>query len=182
MNAATDARVLACAHAALNALAPRSRAFWFYDADFIRARAHELVTALSPLQPRIAYALKANGLPLVARVMREAGLHADAGSLGELELARASGFDDAHRTLSGNGRTPEEAAWAAEHGVVCVSADQPAELELLEHAAAEHGKHLEVALRVNPGIIAGGHRHIAGFSKSDAERRCRACRRRRVNA
>lgn len=167
MNAATDARALARAHRALNAIAPGSRAFWFYDADFMRARAIELVSALFPLKPRIAYALKANGLPLVARVMREAGLHADAGSLGELELARAAGFDDVHRTLSGNGRTPEEAAWAIAHGVACVSADQPAELDLLERAAAAHGRRPEVALRVNPGIIAGGHRHIAtGHSDS----------------
>ncbi len=161
MNAATDRMWLTRAHAALVARVPGTRAFWFYDIDAIRSRAAQLVTALAPLQPRIAYALKANGLPLIARALREAGLDADAGSLGELELAHACGFDRAHRTLSGNGRTPEEAAWAAEHGVVCVSADQPAELDLLERAAAARGSRLAVALRVNPGIVAGGHRHIA---------------------
>ena len=167
MNAATDRGSLARAHAALNALVPGSRAFWFYDLDAMRARARQLVAELAPLKPRIAYALKANGLPSIARVMREAGLHADAGSLGELELARACGFDPVHRTLSGNGRTPEEAEWAAVHGVACVSVDQPGELDLLEHVAAHHGSAIEVALRVNPGIVAGGHRHIAtGHSAS----------------
>jgi diaminopimelate decarboxylase len=167
MNAANDPATLARAHAFLNRAAPASRAFWFYDLDAVSARAAQLVTALVPLQPRIAYALKANGLPAIARTLREAGLHADAGSLGELELAAACGYDAAHRTLSGNGRTPEEAAWVAAHGVVAVSADTPDELGLLEAEAARAGARVRVALRVNPGIVAGAHRHIAtGHSAS----------------
>ena len=161
MNAATDAGVLTRAHALLAARCPGTRAFWFYDLDHIAARADELLRALSTLRPRIAYALKANGLPSIARVLHECGLHADAGSLGELELASAAGFAASERTLSGNGRTNEEAAWVAEHGVAQVSADQPAELPLLEHAAARAGTRLRVALRVNPDIVAGGHWHIS---------------------
>lgn len=161
MNRATDAPTLTRAHAVLNAHAPGSRAFWFYDIDAIAARVTQLVAAFAPLAPRIAYALKANGLPDIARALSEGGLHADAGSLGELELAAACGFDAAHRTLSGNGRTPEEIEWVMAHGVVAVSADAPEELGLLEHAAARAGSRLRVALRVNPGIVAGGHRHIA---------------------
>ncbi len=161
MNAATDAAILARAHARLAARFPGTRAFWFYDLDAVAARARELVRALAPLEPRIAYALKANGLPAIARVLHECGLHADAGSLGELELARAAGFGALERTLSGNGRTPEEAAWAVGHGVAAVSADQPGELDLLEREAARADTRLRVALRVNPGIVAGGHWHIA---------------------
>jgi diaminopimelate decarboxylase len=160
VNHATDAALLTRAHAALNAKHPGSRAFWFYDLDHVRARAAHLKHHLNPLRPRIHYALKANGLPALIRALREAGLGADAGSLGELELARACGFPSGARTLSGNGRTPEEAAWAARHGVECVSADHPGELELLEQEAARANVVLNVALRVNPGIVAGGHPHI----------------------
>jgi diaminopimelate decarboxylase len=167
MNKATDAATLVRAHAWLNERAGGTRAFWFYDLDAIAERAASLAQALEPLKPRIAYALKANGLPAIARTLREAGLHADAGSLGELELADACGFDAAHRTLSGNGRTPEEAAWVAAHGVSAVSADVPEELDVLQQAAARAGAKLHVALRVNPGIVAGGHRHIStGHSAS----------------
>jgi diaminopimelate decarboxylase len=115
---------------------------------------------LKPLAPRISYALKANGLPAIARLLHEAGLGADAGSLGELELARACGFPAGARTLSGNGRTPEEARWVARHGVEAVSADAPQELDLLEAEMARAGVRLKTALRVNPGIVAGGHRGI----------------------
>lgn len=155
-----DGELLTRAHALVRTVYPGARAFWFTDLDLVAARAARLREALAPLKPRIAYALKANGLPALVRVLREAGLHADAGSLGELELARACGFDAAHRTLSGNGRTPEEAAWVAEHGVAAVSADHPGELDLLERAVAVRGGTLHVALRVNPGIVAGAHPHI----------------------
>ncbi len=167
MNAATDAGTLARAHAALNAKHPGSRAFWFYDLDALRTRTRRLVEELSPIKPSLSYALKANGLPAIARALREAGLGADAGSLGELELARACGFPVGARTLSGNGRTPEEAAWVAQHGVEAVSADHPGELDLLQAHASRAGVRLRVALRVNPGIVAGGHRHIeTGHSAS----------------
>lgn len=157
MNAARDPQSLLEAHARLNRRHAASRAFWVHDLDAMADAARRLRDALAPLQPTLAFALKANALPAVAQTLRAAGLHADAGSLGELELARAAGFEAAQRTLSGNGRTPEEAAWVAAHGVGSVSADHPDELELLERAAAAHGATLRVSLRVNPGIVAGAH-------------------------
>ena len=149
------------ARAALRRREPGARAFWIYDLDALAARAAALQAALAPLSPRVAFALKANGLPAIARAVRAAGLEADAGSLGELELAAAAGFSAAERTLSGNGRTPEEAAWAAARGVALVSADHPGELALLEREAARAGARLRVALRVAPGVDADTHRHVA---------------------
>ncbi|MCC6349638.1 MAG: diaminopimelate decarboxylase [Candidatus Eisenbacteria bacterium] len=140
---------------------PAARAFWAYDLDAFTARAHRLLAALAPLGAHAAYALKANGLPALARTAAAAGLDADAGSLGELALAGHAGFGPGRRTLSGNGRTREEADWAATHGVAFVSADHVGELDLLEDAAARSGAKLRVALRVNPGIFTPGHRHVA---------------------
>jgi diaminopimelate decarboxylase len=147
--------------AALRALEPGAQAFWIYDLDGFAARASRLRSAFAPLQAHLAYALKANGLPAIARAAHAAGLEADAGSLGELELAAYAGFPAERRTLSGNGRTVAEAAWAATHGVARVSADHVGELELLEGSAREAGRTLRVALRVNPGIDLSGHRHVA---------------------
>jgi len=161
---------------ALRALEPAARAFWAYDLDAFAARAARLRAALAPLGAHAAYALKANGLPALVRAAAAAGLDADAGSLGELALAEHAGFGAERRTLSGNGRTPEEAEWAATHGVAVVSADHVGELDLLERAAARAGRPLRVALRVNPGIYTPGHRHVAtghveakfGISPSEA--------------
>jgi diaminopimelate decarboxylase len=151
MSTMLDGATLARAHRALNARGVGTRAFWVYDLDAIRERAAGLKHHLKSLSPRLSYALKANGLPAIGRALCEAGYGADAGSLGELELARSCGFTASARTLSGNGRTPEEAAWAARHGVEAVSADAPDELGLLERAMADAGSRCHVALRVNPG-------------------------------
>ena len=162
--------------ASLRTLEPAARAFWIYDLDAFAARAGRLRAAFAPLSAHLAYALKANGLPALVRAACAAGLEADAGSLGELGLAKHCGFPAARRTLSGNGRTPEEAAWAATHGVARISADHVGELERLEQAARDAGTSLRVALRVNPGIAIAGHRHVAtghrgakfGIAASDA--------------
>ena len=152
---------LDAAMAALRRHEPAARAFWLYDLDAFRARAERLVRAFGAEGVHAAYALKANGCWALVSAAREAGLDADAGSLGELELARANGFAAARLTLSGNGRTSEEAAWACAHGVSCVSADHVGELNLLNEAAAAAGVTLRVALRVNPGIATPGHRYVA---------------------
>ena len=152
---------LDAAMAALRRHEPAARAFWLYDLDAFRARAERLVRAFGAEGVHAAYALKANGCWALVSAAREAGLDADAGSLGELELARANGFAAARLTLSGNGRTSEEAAWACAHGVSCVSADHVGELDLLNAAAAAAGVTLRVALRVNPGIATPGHRYVA---------------------
>jgi len=149
--------------AALRALEPTARACWAYDADAFEARARRFLAAFAPLEPRVAVALKANGLPALLERASRLGLAADAGSLGELALAEATGFDAEARVLNGNGRTPEEAAWVAAHGVFLVNADHAGELDLLERAAAEAQARtpLRVALRVNPRIDTPGHRYVA---------------------
>ena len=154
--------VPARAMARLRAVDAHARAFWLYDLDAFATRAKRLLTAFAPLGSHLAYALKANGLPALVRAAHAAGLAADAGSLGELELARACGFAAAQRTLSGNGHTFEEATWVAQHGVAVVSADHVAELEVLQRAVAlAEAPPQRVALRVNPGIDIAGHPHIA---------------------
>jgi diaminopimelate decarboxylase len=152
---------LARALPALRRLEPHAHACYVYDLDLIEARARRFRDAFDPLGPLCAYALKANALPAILELLRGAGVGAEAGSVGELELARAAGFPASHRVLNGNGRTAEEAEWAAGEGVHSVNADHVTELDLLERAAARAGRVVRVALRVNPGIATPGHRYVA---------------------
>ena len=145
--------------ARLRTLEPTARAFWIYDLDAFAERAKRFRTAFAALNPLVAYALKANALPALLERAREEGLGADAVSAGELEFARSAGFAPSACLLNGNGRTPEEAAWAVRHGVHSVNADSIGELDLLEAVAAKASGRLNVAIRVNPGIEAGTHRH-----------------------
>jgi len=152
---------LAAAHAALRRAEPAARAFYYYDLDALAARTERLQAAFAPTGALAAYAVKANGLPALLERLAAAGLGADLGSVGELALAEAAGFGAGRRVLNGNGRTPEEAAWVARHGVHSVNADHVSELDLLEEAAVAAGTRVRVALRVNPDIAAGGHRYVS---------------------
>ncbi len=147
--------------AALRRQDPAARACWVYDAAALDARARRFVAAFGRLAPLVAFALKANALPALLARARAAGLGSEAGSLGELEIARRAGFAPSQRILNGNGRTPEEADWAAREGVALVNADHVGELDLLERAAARSDTRLRVALRVNPGIDTPGHPYVA---------------------
>ena len=147
--------------AALRRLEPEARACYVYDLDALHGRALRFQRAFEPLRPLIAYALKANALPALIEPLATLGLGADAASLGELEAARAAGFDAAHRVLNGNGKTPEEIDWAARVGVYAVNADHLDELDALQAAAVRHGRPVRVALRVNPGIDAPVHPYVA---------------------
>ena len=149
------------AFAALRRLDPAAHACWVYDLDALEARARRFRAAFAPLAPLAALALKSNALPALVERARAAGLGAEAGSLGELELARAAGFPAGARILNGNGRTPEEAEWVARQGVHSVNADSIEELDLLDRAAGAAGARVRVALRVNPGIETPGHRYVA---------------------
>jgi diaminopimelate decarboxylase len=146
---------------ALKRLEPAAHACYLYDLDQIESRARRVRDAFAPLGGMVAYAIKANSLPAILERLQQLGIGAEAGSEGELELARAAGFPAARRLLNGNGRTAEEAAWAVREGVHSVNADHVGELDLLERAAAGAARPLRVALRVNPGIATPGHRYVA---------------------
>ena len=146
---------------ALRALEPHAHACYVYDLDLIEARARRFREAFERLGALSAFAIKANSLPAILELLQSTGVGAEAGSVGELELARSAGFPAERRILNGNGRTPEEAEWTAREGVHSVNADHVAELDLLDHAGARAGRKLRVALRVNPGIATGGHRYVA---------------------
>jgi D-serine deaminase-like pyridoxal phosphate-dependent protein len=146
---------------ALRRREPDSAACWIYDLDMIAARARRFQAAFAPLGVRAGYALKANALPAILAVVRAAGLAAEAGSLGELHTAGRAGFAAGERILNGNGRTPQEAEFAAREGVHSVNADHVDELALLEEHAGRAGTTVRVALRVNPGIATPGHAYVA---------------------
>ena len=149
------------AWSALRRLEPGARAFYAYDLDALVGRARRFRAAFASLDPLVAYALKANALPALLEVLAAEALGADAASLGELERAKAAGFDGARRVLNGNGKTREELEWAAREGVHSLNADHVGELDPLERAAAASGRKVAVALRVNPGIATPGHPYVA---------------------
>jgi diaminopimelate decarboxylase len=93
----------------------------------------------------------------VLRLLAREGLGADVSSAGELAAALRAGVDAARIILHGNAKPDEdlEAAVRAAVGLVVVdSLDEPARVAA---AASTAGRVQPVAVRVTPGIRAGGH-------------------------
>src|SRR4029450_4956529 len=114
------------------------------------------------VHPRgIHYAMKANSLLAVVRLLREAGSAVDANSIGEVELARRAGFAPDDIVFSGVGKSPDEIERAVQLGLKAINAESAGELERIDRAASARGVRARVALRVNPDIDAGTHPHIS---------------------
>jgi diaminopimelate decarboxylase len=128
--------------------------------------------------PLIAYALKANANVAVVRTLARLGAGADTVSEGEIRRALAAGVPAARIIFSGVGKTEAELAFALDLGVAEINVESEPELELLARIAADKDVRAPVALRVNPGIGAGGHDKITtghaqskfGVSFDEAER------------
>src|SRR5262249_50745399 len=94
------------------------------------------------------------------RLLAEEGLGADVASQGELTAALRAGVPAARIVVHGNAKTDDDIAAAvdADAGLIVVdSLDEPARIPA---AARRYRRPQDVAVRVTPGIRAGGHAAI----------------------
>lgn len=117
--------------------------------------------ALAPLDPLIAYAVKANGNIAVIATLARLGAGADTVSGGEIERALAAGVPPERIVFSGVGKTAAEIAYALSVGVHQINVESPDELDVIEHAATLHSLRAPIAIRINPDVGAGGHDKIS---------------------
>ena len=108
----------------------------------------------------IAFAVKANSNLSVLATLGRLGAGADTVSEGEIRRALAAGIPADRIIFSGVGKTDAELAFALETGVRQINVESGPELERLERIAEAVGIRPEIAIRVNPGVGAGGHAKI----------------------
>jgi len=157
-----------------------------YSGGVIGDRFRTLDRSLGDAPHALHYAIKANATLAVVRLLRALGARADVNSGGELELALRAGFTPAEIVVTGVGKTPAELARGVGLGVAAINAESPGEVDRIERIAIAHGTVANVAVRVNPDIEAGSHRHIStghratkfGMSVADAARMLRDVARR----
>ena len=151
---------------------------YVHSAGALRANYARFRDAFAPARPLITYAVKANGSLAVLRVLAEAGAGADTVSEGEVRRALAAGVPPARIVFSGVGKTDAELAFALDAGLHGINVESEPELERLSALAARRGRGVQVALRINPDVGAGGHSKITtgqaaskfGVALADAER------------
>lgn len=134
---------------------------YIYSAVRMLGNVRRLQAAFAPLRASMHYSLKANANLALIRLLNEAGLGMDAVSAGEIHRARTAGVDPRHIVFAGVGKTRTELAYALEAGVGWINVESRSELRLLNALAGERRAIPTVALRLNPGIQAKTHHHIA---------------------
>ncbi len=111
-------------------------------------------------EPRIAYAVKANGNRSVLALLAELGAGADTVSEGEIRRALSVGMAPERIVFSGVGKTDAELAFALSARVGQLNVESVPEFERLATLAKTVEGRPAVCLRINPGVGAGGHAKI----------------------
>ncbi|MGH2456305.1 MAG: diaminopimelate decarboxylase family protein, partial [Candidatus Limnocylindria bacterium] len=107
----------------------------------------------------VAYAVKANPDPQLLRRLAAEGAGAEVVTAVELALARRAGVPPERIVMNGVGKRDEELHLALGAGVL-INAESLEELGALLALAADHPD-ARIGLRLNPGLDAGTHPHLA---------------------
>ena len=140
---------------------------YVYDAGVIRAAYATLDRAFDGYPHAIHYALKANSSLAVVRLLQLLGSHADANSLGEVDVALRCGFRPDQIVFTGVGKSAAEIDRAVSLGLLAINVESPGELDRIDQRAVAQNVRARVALRVNPDIDAHSHPHISTGLRSN---------------
>lgn len=140
---------------------------YVYDAGAIRDAYGTLDGAFDGYPHAIHYALKANSALAVVRLLQSLGSHADANSLGEVDVALRCGFRPDQIVFTGVGKSAAEIDRAVSIGLLAINVESPGELDRIDQRALAQNVTARVALRVNPDIDAKSHPHISTGLKSN---------------
>jgi diaminopimelate decarboxylase len=132
-----------------------------YSAAVIAARYRAIDAAFDPHPHVIHYALKANSILAIVRLLRSLGSGVDANSGGEIDVALRAGFIPPQIIFTGVGKTTDELAEAIELGVRTINAESWGEIERIDLLSRERQTRTRIAIRVNPDIDARSHPHIS---------------------
>lgn len=110
---------------------------------------------------KLYYASKALLTTQVVRWVHEAGLSIDVSTGGELSVALAAGIPGERIGLHGNNKSLVEIGRAVSAGVGAIVIDSEIEIERIASIAGAQDKIQPVRLRVNSGVHAHTHEHLA---------------------
>lgn len=126
--------------------------FYLYDINLLRETLQTVSTLASRYGYVLHYAIKANYDPKILSVIKEYGIGIDCASGNELRCAIEAGFPVSKIVYAGVGKRDKELKYAIEQGIFAINCESFQELQLIDGLAAEMGKKVDVALRINPDI------------------------------
>lgn len=122
--------------------------FYVHDSAVIGSQIESLRRAFPP-EIELHYAMKANPMPAVVNFVAARVDGLDVASMGELEVALATGTAPADISFAGPGKTVEELKRAIDAKIV-INVESPRELRVIVEQARAAGVRPMVAIRVNP--------------------------------
>ena len=134
---------------------------YVYSRTAIEQHWHDFDRAWAGRDHLICFAVKANSNLAVLNVLARLGSGFDIVSGGELARVIAAGGDPAKVVFSGVGKQTSEMRYGLEAGIRCFNVESHAELERLNHVAANLRVRAPISLRVNPDVDAKTHPYIS---------------------
>jgi len=131
---------------------------YVYFADTIREKARRVLEVFENLEVLPTFAVKANGNPVLLRILRDAGYGMDVVTPGELIASELAGVSMDKIVWNGNGKTEEEMKFFLLKGVKMVNVDSFEEMELWRKMKACD---IDFFIRVNPDVDPKTHPHIS---------------------
>lgn len=135
--------------------------FYCYSSSAIEKTYDDFQAALSGLDAKVFYALKANSNQAVIKTLAKKGAGADVVSEGELKRALAAGVEPGKIIFAGVGKSARELSFALETGILQINVESLPELERLNALALAGGRPAPVALRINPDVDPLTHKGIS---------------------
>ncbi|MCK0473154.1 diaminopimelate decarboxylase [Halalkalibacter sp. APA_J-10(15)] len=134
-----------------------------YDVALIRERAHQFQEAFrqANIPYQVAYASKAFSSIAMFELANHLGLSLDVVSGGELYTAIEAEFPMERVHFHGNNKSIEELEMAVEAKIGCVVVDNFYELEELSRICKLRKAHMQILLRITPGVEAHTHDYIS---------------------
>ncbi|TLQ18598.1 diaminopimelate decarboxylase [Lentilactobacillus parafarraginis] len=132
-----------------------------YDVKAIRDQIHHFQKVFQDngVDYAVSYASKAFACIAMFQLINQEDAHIDVVSGGELYTAIQAGFPMDHVSFHGNDKSVEELEMVVDHQIGVIILDNFHEIDLLKQILDEKDAHINVMLRVTPGISAHTHEY-----------------------
>jgi diaminopimelate decarboxylase len=134
---------------------------YVYSSAAIEGAYREYDRALGRVPHTLCYSVKANSNLSILRLLARLGSGFDIVSGGELYRLERAGVAADRIVFSGVGKSREEIREALRAGIRLFNVESEPECDLLASEASRIKRRAPAAVRVNPDVVAGGHRHIS---------------------
>lgn len=153
-----------------------------YNLNLLNKTLEVAQTEASQYGYSLHFAVKANSNPRILETIAQRGLGADCVSGNEIKAALEAGFKPNTIVFAGVGKTNEEIELAIRNQIQCIHVESLEELVVVNQIAVEKQAIVPIALRLNPNLDAGTHKHITtgtstnkfGFSNAELPEALRA--------